>query len=140
MGGEAVHIECPSCSENNEIDFGNNVLCCKCGGSFAGHAYKKIKNNVMSTVGVLFIGAYGAYKVDQVIFEGNRYPVSVEYEILDGCVNSSGLPMPYGQKVYKTQVCICAIDKTMAVVSYKEMQKNEPEFLARFRNYVTICQ
>lgn len=135
-----MQIECPSCSEGNEIDFGNNVLCCKCGESFAGHAYKKIKNHMISTAGALFIGAYGAYKVDKVVFEDNRYPVSVEYEILDDCANSSGLPMTYEQKVYKTQVCLCALDKTMAVVSYKKMQENEPEFLARFESYVTSCQ
>ena len=41
-----MQIECPSCSTDNKIEFGENIVCSECKGSFAGHSYKKFKKRL----------------------------------------------------------------------------------------------
>lgn len=134
-----MHIECPSCSTDNKIEFGENIVCSECKESFAGHSYKKFKKPLISATTALFIGAFGTYKADQIFFEDQRYPLSVEYELIDSCVNSSRTLMNSYRLVEKTTVCVCALEKTMKEVSYKELKKNESEFLTHFRNSITSC-
>ncbi len=134
-----MHIECPSCATENKIEFGENIVCSECKESFAGHSYKKFKKPLLSATTALFIGAFGTYKVDQIFFEDQRYPLNVEYEIIDSCVNSSRILMNSYRQTEKIQVCVCALEKTMEVISYKELKKSEPEFLTRFRSSLTSC-
>lgn len=134
-----MHIECPSCSTDNKIEFGENIICNECKESFAGHSYKKFKKPLVSATTALFIGVFGTYKADQIFFEGQRYPISVEYELIDSCVNSSRTLFNSFQYSDKTKTCICALNKTMEVISYKELKKSESEFLTRFRSSIASC-
>lgn len=134
-----MHIECPSCSIDNKIECGENIVCSECKESFAGHSYKKFKKPLVSATTALLIGAFGTYKADQIFFEDQRYPLSVEYELIDGCVNSSRTLFNSFQYLDKTKTCICALNKTMEVISYKELKKIESEFLTRFRSSIASC-
>ena len=134
-----MHIECPSCSTDNQIEFGKNILCSKCKQSFAGHSYKKFKKPLVSATAALFIGAFGTYKMDEIFFEEQRYPLRVEYELIDSCVNSSRVLINSFRHVNKTQTCICALNKTMKVISYEELNKSESEFVTRFRSSIASC-
>lgn len=134
-----MHIECPSCSTDNKIEFGENIVCSECKESFAGHSYIKFKKPLISATTALFIGAFGTYKADQIFFEDQRYPLSVEYELIDSCVNSSRKLMNSYRLVEKTTVCVCALEKTMKEVSYKKLKKSESEFLTHFRNSIASC-
>ena len=134
-----MQIECPSCATDNKIEFGENIICNECKKTFAGHSYKKFKKPLLSTTAALAIGAFGAYQIDQVFFEDQRYPLNVEYELIDSCVNSSRKPMYSDQKIQKTQTCVCALEKTMKEVNYKDLKKSESVFLTRFRSSLTSC-
>ncbi|WP_018414459.1 hypothetical protein [Teredinibacter turnerae] len=134
-----MQIECPSCATVNKIEFGENIVCCECKESFAGHSYKKFKKPLISATTALFIGAFGTYKADQIFFEDQRYPINVEYELIDSCINSSRVPMNSYRQTEKTQVCVCALEKTMEVISYEELKKSESEFLTRFRSSLASC-
>ena len=72
-------------------------------------------------------------------FEDQRYPLIVEYELIDICVNSSRMLLNSSQYSVKTKTCICALNKTMEVISYKELKKGESEFLTRFRSSIASC-
>lgn len=135
-----MHIECPSCSTNNKIEFGENILCSACKKTFAGHSYKKLKKPLISAATALIIGAYGGYKADQYFFDDHRYPLNVEYELVDDCVNSSGGLMIQYNQVRKTMICTCALEKTMKEISYKELNKSESVFLTRFRGNLASCR
>lgn len=135
----SMEIQCPSCEADNTVEFGENITCSECDKSFAGHYYKKFKKPLVSATAALFIGALGAYKVDQIFFEDQRYPSLVEYEIIDTCVNSSVLVRNTSRQVDKIRVCACALDKTMEEISYKELDKSESEFLTRFRESISAC-
>lgn len=134
-----MQIECPSCSTDNQIEFGENIICNQCKESFAGYSYKKFKKPLISATAALFIGAFGTYKADQIFFEDQRYPLNVEYELIDSCVNASRTLASVYRQANKTQVCICALGKTMKAISYKELKKSEPEFLTHFRKSISSC-
>ncbi len=134
-----MHIECPSCSTNNKIEFGENIICHKCKKSFAGHVYKQVKKPVTAAALALAVGVFGTYKVDQVFFQDHRYPTSVEYEIINACINSSRIIKNSAQYAYKTDLCICALEKTMERVGYKEIGQRESEFKTLFQKNVYNC-
>jgi hypothetical protein len=134
-----MNIECPSCKEDNKIEFAKNIICHKCKKSFAGQSYKKFKKPFISATTALIIGAYGTYKADKMLFEDQRYPLKVEYELVDSCINSSRTSLNYSQQVDKTKVCVCALEKTVEKISYKEMIESESEFLTRFRLNIASC-
>lgn len=134
-----MHIECPSCSTDNKIEFGENIICYECKKTFAGHSFKKFKKPVLSTTAALFIGVFGTYKIDQVFLTDQRYPLNVEYELIVNCVYSSHTLRNSVRNVEKTQLCICALERTMEEISYKQLRKSESEFLTRFRSNIARC-
>lgn len=135
-----MQIECPSCNTVNKIDFGEKIVCSECKNSFAGHLYKKFKKPFMSATTALLIGAYGTYGIDKTFFEEQRYPVSVEYELVDSCVNSSHSLMRTVEYIEKKRTCICALNKTMEKVNYKKFQESESEFLTHFTRSIVSCK
>lgn len=135
-----MQIVCPHCSTENKIENSDNIVCGECKKTLAGYAYKRLKKPLVSATMELFIGAYGAYKIDKTFIEEKRYPVGVEYELIDSCVNSSGNFMGSVWRVNKTKVCVCALEKTMSDISIREMKKSESEFLARFRSGIASCR
>jgi len=134
-----MQVECPSCSKQNDIAIDESIVCSECSSSFSGHVYSKFKRPLMSATSALIIGAFGGYKANQHIFQKERYPVSVEYEMLDSCVNSTRESLTARQHALKTEVCICSLEKTMEEFSYDDYQKSEPEFSTRFRDNVIGC-
>ena len=134
-----MHIECPSCATENKIDHGENIICSKCKSTFAGHTYKKFKKPLLSATTAIVIGAYGAYKIDKQFIEDPRYPINIEYELMDSCINSSRALLNSFQRSEKTRVCSCALASTMEDVDINEMTKNETGFLSRFRRGITEC-
>lgn len=135
-----MHIECPSCSANNEIEFSNNILCHSCNKTFSGHSYKKFKKPLLSATTALIIGMYSGYKADQYFLQDQRYPLKVEYELVDNCINSSSVLMTQYYQVEKSKVCTCALEETMKTISYKELVENESGFLTRFRGNLASCR
>lgn len=134
-----MHIECPSCQIENKIDYADKILCSSCKESFAGHAYKKFKKPLISASTALIIGIYGTYKVDDLYFDEARYPVAIEYELIDSCVNSSSRVLNKNQYIEKKKACSCALASTMEDVSYKEMKESESKFITRFKNSINQC-
>lgn len=101
-----------------------------------GGGYKK---PIVSTLTAVFIGAFGVYKIDQHFFTVHRYPVSVEYEIVDACVNASRTLMPAEQYKRKKEICSCALVKAQEDFSYKDMKKDASGFTSRLREHSKIC-
>lgn len=131
-----MQIVCPHCSSTNNIKYAENITCGKCKKTLTGHLYKRFSKPLISATTALVIGAYGTW---QFVAE-TRYPVDVEYELVDACINASQNSMDSARRIYKTQICVCALEKTMKEVSYKEMKRSESEFQTRFRAGVTSCR
>lgn len=134
-----MQVICPHCSTENKIEYSKNIICNKCKTSFSGHTYKSFKKPLASAATALVIGAIGAYEIDKRFIDETRYPVRVEYELIDACVNLSRVPLTSRQRVKKVKICICALENTMKNVSFKDMQKSESKFVTRFRTSIASC-
>lgn len=135
-----MQILCPHCSSENKIEYGENIVCGECKKTLAGHTYKRFKKSLVSATMALFIGAYGTYKIDKAFIEDERYPVGVEYELIDSCINSSRNFMGSDWRINKAKVCVCALEETMSDISFEDMKKSESEFLTRFRSSIANCR
>lgn len=134
-----MHIVCPNCASENKIEYAENILCGECKRTLAGHIYKQFTKPVISATTALVIGALGMYTIDKEFIEAERYPVGFEYELIDSCVRSSENLLRLAFIKKKTKICICAVEETAKEISYAEMKRSEPDFLARFRNEVNSC-
>lgn len=135
-----MHILCPSCSTENNIDIGQEVVCGKCKSSLSGFVYRKYKKPLVSAMTALLIGAYGSYKIEQVYLEITRYPVRIEYAIIDSCITSDRSLMLTSELKEKKHLCLCAYEKTMDEVSYNEYQNDGNGFFTVFRKNVEVCK
>lgn len=136
-----MNVVCPHCDVVNKIEHGNNIHCCDCKKNFSGNTYRKLKKPLMSATAALIIGAFGGYKVDQHISDNSRYPLLVEYEVINSCAYGSRVAVGAKAQVEKTKACLCALDKTMQQVSYKNIEaKGESEFQTRFKENIISCR
>jgi hypothetical protein len=134
-----MQIECPHCSADNEIEFGENILCHHCKNTFAGHYYKKFKQPYLSAASAFLIGSFVAYSADHISSDNQRYPLNIEFELLDSCVNGSGKAMNKDLKNEKIQFCICMLETTMEKISYQQLMKSESDILTHFKESVPSC-
>lgn len=128
-----MQVQCPSCSAENNINVGNEIVCGKCKASLSGFAYRKYKKPLMTAISALVIGAYGSYKLEHAYFHGARYPVRTEYAIIDSCVTSDRADLSTIEFKQKKQICLCAFEKTIDEISYAEFKSNVNEFLGTFK-------
>lgn len=94
---------------------------------------------LISTFTAILIGGIGVYEIDKRFFAEHRYPVSVEYEVVDACVNSSRAALSSDQYKRKKEICSCALEKTQKDFPYKEMRKDESGFISRLRESAKGC-
>ena len=134
-----MQVLCPSCSTENNIDIGREISCGKCHTSLSGFVYRKYKKPLISAMSALIIGAYGAYKIEDVYFEYTRYPLKLEYAIIDSCVTSDREKISLTAFANKKHICLCALEKSMSEVPYAEFKENTNEFFSTFRSKVYEC-
>ena len=137
-----MNIECPSCAKENKIEYGENIFCHECKSSFSGYTYRKFEKPFVTAVTALFIGIVGTYNIEQRFFdEGEqRYPVKVEYEIIDTCLNSDKRALTSSKYIQKKELCSCALGLTMDLLSYEEATDNKDRFLEKFRLSAEQCK
>lgn len=136
-------VECPNCSKANEIEFANNIICGECNSSFFGHVYRKYRKPFLSVTTALVIGAYGGYKVtdlaDSQASHVNRYPMKVEYELVNTCLNSNIRSLTRASYSRKQEICLCAVEATAANLSYASMRGNPQTYLLALSHSVDTC-
>ncbi len=131
-----MKIECPRCQKDNEIEFAENISCSECEKSFKGFKFSKRK--FVSASAALIVGTLGGYKVNAA-FEDVRYPLAVEYAIVDSCVNSSSNMVSVSWYTNKRKTCVCALEKTVEKVSYSDYQADRQSFMTSFKFNAMAC-
>lgn len=129
-------IECPKCKKENTINFSNGLKCEHCHIDISNNKYKK---SAMAASAALIIGASGYHLVDKYIITDTRYPLIVESAIIDQCKNGHQKPMLDTTYIKKSDVCICALSRTMKTLSYSDLKKNKNEFFNVFNANVSDC-
>lgn len=92
----------------------------------------------MSGGAILVIGLVSGQVADFVLFD-NRYPMHVEYSIVDACANSN--PELVSKNIYidRRNVCLCAMQDTMNEISYIRYKADKESFLSAFRKNSNEC-
>ncbi len=100
---------------------------------------KKIASILMT----LIVGGVAGHHIDDIVekynLEMDRYPLKVEYSILDSCI--SNYDKPISRRVYgnKTDICICTLEKTELVHSYADYKVDKNTFLDLFEKFSREC-
>jgi trehalose-6-phosphate synthase len=135
-----VHVLCPSCSTENNINVGHEIVCGKCKASLSGFVYRKYKEPLLTAISALVIGAYGSYEIEHAYFDDARYPIRIEYAIIDSCVTADRTNLSTDQLRSKKQICLCAFEKTSKKISYAEFEGNVKAFSDTFRKNANSCK
>ncbi|ROV57903.1 hypothetical protein EGH82_20880 [Vibrio ponticus] len=131
-----MEIECPHCQAGNKIEFAENISCTDCKKNFKG--YKFSKRKLVSASAALWVGAVGAYALENARDE-ERYPLEVEYAIVDTCVNSSKNMVSVSWYESKRETCLCALEKTESDVTYSDYKSDQAKFFSTFRQHAKGC-
>ncbi|EOG7646669.1 hypothetical protein BFX12_04130 [Vibrio cholerae] len=131
-----MKIECPHCQTDNDIEFAENIACKECKKNFKGFKFSKRK--LVSASTALLVGAIGGYKVNSALDE-ERYPLEVEYAIVDTCVNSSKNMVSISRYANKRETCLCALAQTEKSVPYSDYKSDPQLFLSKFKLNAKGC-
>ncbi|MBF4372173.1 hypothetical protein [Vibrio anguillarum] len=131
-----MKIECPHCQTDNLIEFAENISCTECKKNFKG--YKFSKRKLVSASTAFLVGAVGAYAVESEL-DKERYPLEVEYAIVDTCVNSSENLVSVSWYESKRETCLCALEKTENDVAFSDYKSDQEMFLHTFKQHARSC-
>ncbi|MGO3891389.1 MAG: hypothetical protein ACTJHW_10465 [Paenalcaligenes sp.] len=97
------------------------------------------KKPLISTFTAILIGGFAVYEIDKRFFAENRYPVAVEYEVVEACVNAGHSALTVAQQKRKKEICTCALVKTQVDIPYKDMKKDGKNFFSRLKEETSSC-
>lgn len=128
---DTLDILCPKCSESKKIKFKEGLACEKCGTSFFDNTYATFSMSILLWFGGFAVAGYGTH-----YFTGSesRYPISVEYSIIQSCISSNGSTASRFSFTSKRSICISALKKTQEDIDYDDYKKNNAEFFRVFKN------
>lgn len=98
-----------------------------------------IKNPLKVAV-IATVVAYGGSQFVDYAITDNRYPVAVEYTVLDACTSAYKEPLPYDTYGSKKRICLCALEDTMNEISYVRYLVDEGGFLNAFERHAKSCK
>ncbi len=148
-----MNIECPHCETVNEIPL-ENAVCAECEGSLNEHTFSKHKKPLISTVTAIILGGIVGHHIGEpsdkelaaltpppiMVEKDDRYPVAVEYALLDVCINGSNYYRSEAQVRRTTQTCTCALEGTMKEIKHSDYIRNETHFASRFLAHAKACR
>jgi ribosomal protein S27E len=116
-----LEVECPKCFEENIINLSSTIKCKHCNEPLIGKKYSK---PLISTMTAIIIGAGGGIFLDKK-FETDRYPIHIEYNIIDSCLSSHEEPLYRKHYIKKRDICICSLRKTENELDYDDFKKDK---------------
>ena len=130
-----LEIDCPHCFEENKINLSSAIKCKHCDKPLIGEKYSK---PIISVMTAIILGIGGGIILDEK-FETDRYPIIIEYSIIDSCLSSNKTPLRRGYYKNKRNICICALKKTESKLDYDDFKEDENNFLDIFENKARKC-
>lgn len=102
------------------------------------------KKKVASILMALGVGGISGHYVDDLVekynLQTNRYPMKIEYKIIEKCISNYNEPL--SERVYgnKSNICICALEKTELEYPYELFREDKGyEFLNKFEVNARDC-
>ena len=86
----------------------------------------------------IILGIGGGIFLDETL-ETDRYPINIEYSIIDSCLSSYEEPLKRGYYKQKRDICICALEKTENELDYSDYKKDKNGFFNIFEREAKEC-
>jgi hypothetical protein len=132
-------IECPHCKHDNEIEYAENIHCNKCEKNFKGVTFSKRK--IITGTAIALLTYVGFHTLnDEVKGYGDRYPIAVEYALLDSCINGSRNSISQNRYLSKRDVCLCALKGAQEDYPYSDYKDDAKGLVPIFRQYANSCR
>ncbi|MFI3245491.1 MAG: hypothetical protein R3Y10_03225 [Ferrimonas sp.] len=125
-----------SCGENAEHGATVKLYCKNCSTVVDKFSIK----SPLKAIGLTALFAYGGSQFIDYAISDNRYPLPVEYAVLEACVSSYKEPLSYGSYSSKKTLCLCALEDTMNEISYIRYKIDEDGFLNAFEDNAKACR
>ena len=125
-----------SCGDKAEIGATVKLHCKACSNVIEKFTVKK----PLKAAGLAAILAYGGSQFIDYAITDNRYPLDVEYAVLEACASSHKQPLSYSSYSSKKKLCLCALEDTMNEISYVRYKVNEKGFLKAFESNAKSCK
>ena len=131
--GRSVEITCPKCSKITDFKVTDAISCEHCQSSFS-TLRLAAKATLLPTVGALVIGGGIGHQLDS-FFEANRYPLEIEYALVESCVQGAKRSEYWRRAEQKFVLCSCALSRAQKNVNFKKYN----EAPAQFRQAMTAA-
>ncbi|MFY8299503.1 hypothetical protein AAEU28_12105 [Pseudoalteromonas sp. SS15] len=128
-------IEECNCEEQAEVGATVKFHCNICDSEIEKFTLKK----PLKAASLAAVLAYGGFQFIDYAITDNRYPLKVEYSVLEACANSYQEPLSYSSYGAKKELCLCALEDTMNEISYIRYQFDEKVFLKAFERNAGQC-
>ncbi|RVU31018.1 hypothetical protein [Neptunomonas marina] len=125
-------VEC-ECNESTKVNV--CYTCASCEKPIRGWQLKR-KLKYFGLVGVIGYGLGQA--MEAVVFDA-RYPMEVEFSLIDVCINGSGSSLSASQYKRKQSLCLCAVEGAIGDVSYSEFESSKYLFEQSLRRNLEEC-
>ena len=131
-----ITVRCPECLEDTSINLSKHLKCKHCEKSLMNSRYIKplIKGTSIFTTAIL-IGIGSGIGLDE-FFEKDRYPISVEYSIIERSLSSDTTPVSRCRFKSKKEVCFEALENTQKKISYREYKDDPHKFMDEYEAQV----
>ncbi|WP_345977985.1 hypothetical protein [Sulfurimonas sp. HSL3-7] len=101
------------------------------------------KTKISSVLGIFMLGTVAGHHIDDLVekynLEIDRYPIKLEYEIIENCISAYEEPLRRSHLRNKKDICICALDKTELEYEYESFQLDQDGFLDIFEKKADKC-
>ncbi|WP_041324951.1 hypothetical protein [Saccharophagus degradans] len=125
-----------NCGDKAEIGATVKFHCKTCSSLIEKFTIKK----PLKAAGLAAVLAYGGSQFIDYAITDNRYPLAVEYAVLEACSSSYEKPVSYRVYGKKKDLCLCALEDTMNEISYIRYKVNENGFLKAFEENAKACK
>ncbi|KPP96783.1 hypothetical protein [Marinobacter sp. HL-58] len=133
----AVSVNCPACAAVNELDQHRKIECKKCQKPITGHKYGA--RGALPAVLAFTVGFTGYGLVDRNFLDAKRYPMELEYAMVNACANGDQNALLREDYETKQEVCLCAVGKTVETVPYSELDERKSELRALLFSKLPEC-
>lgn len=135
--GRSVEITCPKCSKITDFNVTDAISCkhCKCSFSTLRLA---VKITLLPTVGALAIGGAIGHQLDS-FFEANRYPLEIEYALVESCVQGAKRSEYWRRAEQKFVLCSCALTYAQKNVNFKKFKEAPSQFSQAMTAAIQNC-
>lgn len=132
-----MKVECPYCSKTTE--FSEETACSHCEKSLSKDGLTFVAKPLLSALSAIVLTAGGFWGYERFVDSSERYPLEVEYALVNTCVTGSSFDLNRSQLRAQTKVCLCAVERTTSSVSYSDYREDSSRIDGILEQHADEC-